>query len=318
MKNQTKSREKVDSTILYDKINSQGIESLTESEKAFVKESLREEIAEKKDLYPVMFQGKDYNGYETRVILREDANGKENLVELPDVDGDLTEINDLPEVKINEQYRNLFPVLSEELEKDGLLQTVLVDDFGFTHDGEKRRLLLGIDQIKALGKLEIVPVNSDFSNISSKFLSNETKETIIRDLHVQFKSPLTNVNGKYNFYEENDLMAGRSNHAFVKMCAKRYAISERTVYRWIDPDYFAETEKKRLEKKAERDKSKAERETKRQQEEVRKSANNELSLNNDSAIEYILQWVDVETPKISESEKIKLTALRDILNERLA
>ena len=268
--------------------------------------------------YP-KYEGKGYKGYPTFLDRGTNPEGTEHaLIEVAKLpNGEFVDLNEMPKVKINEEYRKLFPELAKSLERDGLLQPVLIDDFTFTHDGEKRRLLLGLDQIKALGKLEIVPVNSDFSNISPKFLSNETKEVIIRDLHAQYINTFSNENGKYDNYELRELEFGRNNHAFVKMCVKRYGISKATVYRWIDPAYFEETEKKRLENKAKSDKSKSERKAKRDQIESEKSAKNEVAITNDSSIEYMLQWLDSENPKINDSEKNKLLALKDVLNRLL-
>ena len=50
-------------------------------------------------------------------------------------------------LKIIVLNRHLFPELASDLEKNGQLQPILVDEDGYVHDGAKRVILCGIQQL---------------------------------------------------------------------------------------------------------------------------------------------------------------------------
>jgi hypothetical protein len=129
-------------------------------------------------------------------------------------------------LRINEEYRNLFPDLAESLEKIGLKAPILKDTNGYIIDGEKRKLLLGEEQIKQ-NTLE-VPVGSECSNLSG--LTNEQKKPLVLDLYTQ-------------------LVSNETVETSVKILMKRYGLSRATVYRWLNPEAYEYNDERAKEKK---------------------------------------------------------------------
>jgi hypothetical protein len=114
-----------------------------------------------------------------------------------------------PKVKINEFNRHLFPELAKDLEENGQLQPVLVDEDGYIHDGAKRVILCGIEQLKK----NLVPRDSECSNFYH--LSKPQKQALIKMLYEQ-------------------LCKTEKKSYAADILAKRYNIGRATVYRWLN------------------------------------------------------------------------------------
>lgn len=123
------------------------------------------------------------------------------------------------EVKINELNRYLFPSLSMDLEKNGQLQPVLIDEDGIIHDGAKRILLCGLDQLNK----KIVPKDSECSNIH--YLTMEQKKILITSI-LSF----------------DKIQYGKGQ---VQKLSKRYGVGMKTIYRWINGESKENKKKKR-------------------------------------------------------------------------
>lgn len=113
-------------------------------------------------------------------------------------------------LKINELNRPLFPELALSLEKYGQLQPILIDENGYVHDGQKRVLLCGLEQLTKT----IVPINAPCSNESD--LKRSTKQILIKSLW-------ETANKSYGL-------------KCAKKLAERYGVSERTINRWVNPE----------------------------------------------------------------------------------
>src|SRR4030066_653391 len=116
---------------------------------------------------------------------------------------------DAPKLKIIDWNRNLFPELALDLEKNGQLQPILIDEDGFVHDGAKRVILCGLEQLGS----KIVDRTSECSNIHS--LNTTQKRALAKLIFDQ-----THKNHKV---EES-----------VQIIKKRYGVSRATIYRWLD------------------------------------------------------------------------------------
>ena len=112
-------------------------------------------------------------------------------------------------IKINVLNRHLFPELAADLEKNGQLQPILVDEDGYVHDGAKRVILCGIEQLEK----KIVPRDSECSNFFH--LGKEQKQDLVKMLNEQ----LCKTNKKSEA---------------VNILAARYNIGRATVYRWLN------------------------------------------------------------------------------------
>ena len=150
-------------------------------------------------------------------------------------------------VKINPEQRKAFPELALDLEFHGVLLDVLVDDLGVIHDGIKRTLLLGLEQIKALGKYQLVERDSYCSNIPANSLTKNQKQLLIIESH---KMVFPQDGEQLQTHDKDGCDRGTENHAFVKEYAKRYNVSQRTIYRWLLPKYLEELDQRKAEKKA--------------------------------------------------------------------
>jgi hypothetical protein len=115
---------------------------------------------------------------------------------------------------IDEEARKLFPELARDLEVNGLINDVCIDEDGFPHDGLKRIRLLGLEQIKALGKVKIVPRDSKCENIPL------TK-----------KARIQHLKWSYEYFSQNAKFGDKVKIADI--LAKRYGIHRATVYRWL-------------------------------------------------------------------------------------
>ena len=78
---------------------------------------------------------------------------------------------DAPKLKIAFN-RHLFPELAADLEKNGQLQPILIDEDGLVHDGFKRIMLCGLEQLEH----KTVDRTSECSNIHS--LTNIQKRAL--------------------------------------------------------------------------------------------------------------------------------------------
>jgi hypothetical protein len=116
---------------------------------------------------------------------------------------------------IDEEARRMFPELARDLEVNGLINDVCIDEDGYIHDGLKRVRLLGLEQIKGLGKLKLVPKDSKCENIPL------TK-----------KDRMQHLKWSYEYFSQNAKFGDKVKIADV--LAKRYGISRRTVYMWIE------------------------------------------------------------------------------------
>jgi len=123
---------------------------------------------------------------------------------------------------VDEEARKLFPELARDLEVNGLINDVCIDEDGFPHDGLKRIRLLGLEQIKALGKVKIVPRDSKCENIPL------TKEARIQ--HLKWS---------YEYFSQNAKFGDKVKIADI--LAKRYGIHRATVYRWIQNNFTEST-----------------------------------------------------------------------------
>jgi serine/threonine protein kinase len=124
---------------------------------------------------------------------------------------------------VDEEARKLFPELARDLEVNGLINDVCIDEDEFIHDGLKRVRLLGLEQIKALGKLKIVPRDSKCENIPL------TKEA--RMQHLKWS---------YEYFLQNAKFGDKVKIADI--LAKRYGIHRVTVYRWIKNNFTESTQ----------------------------------------------------------------------------
>jgi hypothetical protein len=223
-------------------------------------------------------------------------------------------------VKINPEQRKLFPELATDLEFNGLQQPVLIDKLGYTHDGEKRRLLLGLEQIKALSMLKEVPIESECSNISPNSLTNEQKQAIVIDLHKQFTDDVfANANVEMSISQKQKVVDSRNNFTFVKMCAKRYGVNKATVYRWLNIETLTQYEKdKKARGELAAKNKKAELAVKFKEEQAKHEKDMEIAGSHDTSLDVLLLWLDSpETPKIEEYQRNRLLALKDALNKLL-
>ncbi len=183
--------------------------------------------------YP-KYEGKGYKGYPTFLDRGTNPEGTEYaLVEVAKLsNGKFVDLNEVPKVKINEEYRKLFPDIAESLEKEGQLTPALRYPNGYIVDGEKRKLLLGMDQLE----IKEVPNGTEASNLVA--LTQEQKRVLIEDLEKQFVSNETNLQPS----ERTDL-ADR-----VKLYMKRYGLSRATVYRILNPSVQEEKKEKKAAK----------------------------------------------------------------------
>jgi hypothetical protein len=124
---------------------------------------------------------------------------------------------------VDEEARKLFPELARDLEVNGLINDVCIDEDGFPHDGLKRIRLLGLEQIKALGKLKIVPRDSKCENIPL------TK-----------KARIQHLKWSYEYFSQNAKFGDKVKIADI--LAKRYGIHRATVYRWIQNNFTESTQ----------------------------------------------------------------------------
>ena len=115
----------------------------------------------------------------------------------------------VPKMKIIEFNRHLFPELAMDLEENGQLQPVLVDEDGYIHDGAKRVILCGIEQLEKT----LVPRDSECSNFYH--LNKPQKQALIKMLHKQ-------------------LCKTEKKSAAADILAKRYNVGRATVYRWLN------------------------------------------------------------------------------------
>jgi len=125
---------------------------------------------------------------------------------------------------VDEEARKLFPELARDLEVNGLINDVCIDEDGFPHDGLKRIRLLGLEQIKALGKVKIVPKDSKCQNVPL------TK-----------KERIQHLKWAYEYLSQNETNWG-SKKKIDEILAKRYGISRATVYRWIQNNFTESTQ----------------------------------------------------------------------------
>jgi len=116
---------------------------------------------------------------------------------------------------VDEEARKLFPELARDLEVNGLINDVCIDEDGYIHDGLKRVRLLGLEQIKGLGKLKLVPKDSKCENVPL------TK-----------KDRMQHLKWSYEYLSQNAKFGDKVKIADV--LAKRYGVSRRTVYMWIE------------------------------------------------------------------------------------
>jgi transposase len=129
---------------------------------------------------------------------------------------------------VDEEARKLFPELARDLEVNGLINDVCIDEDGFPHDGLKRIRLLGLEQIKALGKLKIVPRDSKCENIPL------TKKARIQHLKWSYEYFLQNAK-----LSQNATIYGKK---IADILAERYGIHRATVYRWIKNNFTESTQ----------------------------------------------------------------------------
>jgi hypothetical protein len=232
--------------VILQTLKKEGLEGLSTEQKQHVKDSLvdiREtQIKNKvdiKDYKNEEYPSKDVKGYKTFVQLKEvmvDNEPTFELTEVAKVKNGHVGLDQLPKLKINEEYRNLFPEQAQDLEKNGQDTPILMDANGFVHDGEKRKLLCGLDQLE----IKLVPIDSECSNLNS--LTNVQKKALSKDLYYQLKFPWNNeifndeipnqFRVKHNLSVPNN--ETRDNSIIVKTISKRYGIPTRTVYRWIE------------------------------------------------------------------------------------
>ncbi|MGB9856496.1 MAG: hypothetical protein ACPLKS_08180 [Caldisericum exile] len=119
-------------------------------------------------------------------------------------------MNEQIKIKINKEYKNLFPELAESLEKEGQLQDVLLDEDGFPIDGYKKILLCGLEQLRSR-------TVKDAKATGYGLLSKEQRNIVLRGLHQLL------------------LKKGLGSSEIVDRLAKRYGIHRATVYRILYP-----------------------------------------------------------------------------------
>lgn len=119
---------------------------------------------------------------------------------------DITKTENKIKILLN---RHLFPELASDLEKNGQLQPILIDEDGYVHDGAKRVILCGIEQLEK----KIVPRDSECSNFYH--LNKPQKQALIKMLHEQ-------------------LCKTEKKSEAVNILAKRYNIARATIYRWLN------------------------------------------------------------------------------------
>jgi hypothetical protein len=190
---------------------------------------------------------------------------------------------------IDEQARKLFPDLAADLEVNGLISDVLIDDDGYIHDGLKRVRLLGLDQIKALGKLRTVPKDSKCENIP---LSKNARKQ-----HLKWS---------YEYMSQNATWKNRSSE-LIDMLAQRYGIHRRTVYRWLQPDVpcdilsHGEKRKSKCDTCVYKNQSKEE---------------SKLELNADTIVDMMLNLLDTEEkPIFDEGLMIKIRTIKVLIDK---
>ncbi len=213
-----------------------GLEALSTSEKGVLLSLMKSErdyvidnhISSRQfDPDPVneKYEGKGYKGYRTFLTLTQNEENMELIIEecarIPN--RGLIALDQVPKVKINEEYRNLFPELAESLEREGQLTKALRCPNGYLVDGEKRKLLLG-DQLETIE----VPIGTECSNMV--VLTQEQKRACVLDLY-------NVVSNETTFKEE-----------IINLLMKRYGLSRSTVYRIIDPSIQEEKKQKQVAK----------------------------------------------------------------------
>jgi transposase len=125
---------------------------------------------------------------------------------------------------IDEEARRMFPELANDLEVNGLINDVCIDEDGYIHDGLKRVRLLGLEQIKGLGKLKLVPKDSKCENVP-----------------LSKKDRMQHLKWSYEYLSQNATWKNRSSE-LINMLAKRYGIHRATVYRWIQNNFTESTQ----------------------------------------------------------------------------
>jgi hypothetical protein len=159
---------------------------------------------------------------------------------------------------VDENARKLFPELARDLEVNGLINDICIDEDEFIHDGLKRMRLLGLEQIKALGKLKIVPRDSKCENIPL------TKEARMQHLKWAYEYFLQNAKLSQNatiygtklsqnatIYGETKLSQNATIYGkkIADILAKRYGIHRATVYRWIKNNFTESTQVRKSSRK---------------------------------------------------------------------
>jgi hypothetical protein len=216
--------------------------------------------------------------------------GREKLFQNPEQRGFIANVN---KVKIiDEQARKLFSDLAADLEKNGLLSDVLIDDDGYIHDGLKRVRLLGLDQIKALGKLKTVPKDSKCENIP---LSKNARKQ-----HLKWS---------YEYMSQNETWKNRSSE-LIDMLAKRYGIGRATVYRWLEPEVYG-SEKISLT-------SAKPKHSKCDSCPYKNAAKEEFNIDFNTAVDVVLEMLDTEDkPMLSDAVITKLKTIKIFIEKWL-
>ena len=111
-------------------------------------------------------------------------------------------------VKITTLDKELFPELQESLVEHGQLTPILIDANGYIHDGQKRVLLCGLEQLEQLP----VDINAPCSNIGN-ITRKQKKDLVLMQYELCKK--------------------GYGNRAVEKL-SQRYGVTEKTVYNWIN------------------------------------------------------------------------------------
>lgn len=117
-------------------------------------------------------------------------------------------------VKIIEEYRKVFPELASDLERNGQLEPILIDEDGIIHDGMKRVMLCGREQLEK----KTVPRESECSNV---LLSSKQKQPL-------FVFAYNELFANAKFGDKTEL---------IQRLAKRYGVNRATAYRWLDLEY---------------------------------------------------------------------------------
>ena len=210
-------------------------------------------------------------------------------------------------IKVNEQYRELYPEVAKSLEAEGQQLPILIDEYGYVHDGMKRLLLLGPDNVKK----KIVSVVSECSNHTK--LTYKQKHPLVVLAYRQLTKP-SGVSRETRYTEGSP--------EAIEQIMRRYNLSRATTYRMVNPEYYNElvAKRERKRKQAETNRlikeanlwelNKSKREFERREalkEQLEKKVLEEelaVQATNTECIDTILNWLSSENPKITEEEKI--------------